>query len=484
MFIVVILMVGHKAGEASGWIALIPAVCMAGFATFLMTTLKEPVVERFPWLREAQPVPLSFGLQVDQLSVSTLFMLSWVAVAGILFSRDYVKRRFDELGITGKRHYSIYYGLYLLYASSLTSAVLSTNLIQFYLFFEVELVASWALVCLYGYGKQERIALLYFIWTHAGAVLLLSGMFMAAHHIGSFEIADLVRLLGLPAASLATLLMALGLLIKMGALGLHAWLPITYVGAPAPVTALIGATSVGIGTYGLARLVLPLHEVIAGPTASLFALWALLTMLYAAITALASRDFKRLVAYLSMSQMNYCSFGLWTLTRTGVAGAISYSISHGFAIALLFLVSGSVYHLTGTNEIKKHGGLAKAIPCSAISFLVGTLTIGGIPPTMGFKSKLLLLAGAWERGYLSGLFEIILAFFGTVIVPILTVGYEFWTLKRVFLGRLPKGYKEKKISKRMITALIIIAIMPVICGIWPRVTADYIDYAVENILAM
>ena len=449
-------------------------------APLVLTAHEQNVLEEYLWT--TTPVKLMFGLLGDGLSVPILFTMIFVFAFSVLFSIPYMRRRMqmgDIVESDGK--YAVYYTFYLLYAGSVLGAILSTNLIEFYLFFESAVVFSWFLIFIYGYGKREKISLTYFIWTSVGALFLLTGILFAYQYIGSFEIADLWRISESPIGTWIGLAFTLGILVKIGALGLHGWLPSTYGEAPTPVSAVLGATSVVLGTYSLARLLVPFREVMFGISGWL-ELWALLTILYAGVMALRQSDTKRLVAYLSMSQMNYCFLGVFTYMFHGVLGAVSYSISHGLAIALLFLVAGAIQYRTGTRNMDELGGLAAKLPSSMIAILVGFLTIGGLPPSVGFKSKFILLTGAFERAIISSPLEVIIAILAATVATIITVAYEFRTVWRVFYGKLPKQLQDlRQEPLSMIVALLALSSLLILFGIWPMIITKPLDVFFEHL---
>jgi formate hydrogenlyase subunit 3/multisubunit Na+/H+ antiporter MnhD subunit len=211
-------------------------------------------------------------------------------------------------------------------------------------------------------------------------------------------------------------------------------------------------------------------------------LWALLTILYAGVMALRQSDTKGLVAYLSMSQMNYCFLGVFTYVFHGVLGAVSYSISHGLAISLLFLVSGAILYRTGTRNMDELGGLAEKLPSSMIAILVGFLTIGGLPPSVGFKSKFILLTGAFERALVSSPLEWIIAILAATVATIVTVAYEFKTVWRVFYGKLPKQFDDLRQEPiPMIVALFAMSSLLILFGIWPIIITKPLEVFFEHL---
>ncbi len=481
LFAPIVFVLGRRFGKRIGWLALVPLICITLFLIYLIPVVQENAVsEQYVW---APVMQLNFGLLADGLSVSVFFMLAFVFTVSILLSIPYMERRIaGQYGSENKTAYAIYYTLFLLYAASVGGAMLATNLVELYIFFEVALISSWGLVVAYAYGDRWKIALKYFLWSHVGAFSLLSGILLVRWRVGSFEIADLWMLKGDPMALWIGVAIMLGLFVKIAALGLHSWLPDTYSESPAPVSAVIGATSVCLGTYFIIRLLAPLQDAML-PISGWIELWALLTILYGGLMALVQTDFKRVVAYLSMSQMNYCVLGAFTYVELGVLGAASYSISHGLAIALLFLVSGSILYRTGTRDINKMGGLVSKMPSAIIASLIGFLTIGGVPPTVGFKSKFVLLTGAFERGFASSYLELSVAAIAATLATVITLAYEFWVVWRVFYGSLPEDLRGVKESpSTIVISLLVLGSLSVVIGIWPALITDPLEVVISGLL--
>src|SRR2546426_3292469 len=243
--------------------------------------------------------------------------------------------------------YGLYYALYSLYALGMIGTVLSTNLIQFYAFFEIMLVPSFFLIAEWGYGEREKISLMYFFWTHVGALVLLVGILVTAYLSGVTDM-DVVRVffssnpnvvpsivrLGVVAA------MCFGFFVKMAQFGLHIWLPNAHAEAPTPISALLSPAMIGIGGYATVRIVMTIYPDMFFALSAFFAGWALVTMIYGGAMALVQDDIKRLLAYSSVSQMGYILFGLASFTQIGIAGSMFQYVSHGTAKGILFIVAG------------------------------------------------------------------------------------------------------------------------------------------------
>jgi NADH-quinone oxidoreductase subunit M len=473
--------IGRTIGKQVSWLVFLTFLGISlVYVSLFPTVMHEGILEQYRWV--TSPINLTFGLLADGLSVPIIFTYMFVFAFTTLYSRPYMERRLNLDDIEeNNEQYARFYTFFLLYAASVAGAMLSTNLIEFYLFFEMGLVFSWLMVLLFGYGDRERNSLLYFLYTHIGGGLLLIGIINANLAVGSFEITDLAHIAAHPNAFWIGIAITIGLLVKIGALGLHGWMPDTYSETPAPISAVLGATSVLLTTYSMARLMpafqKPLHGI-----SGWIELWALLTILYAGIMAIVQKDSKRLVAYLSMSQMNYCVLGVYTFIDMGVLGSISYSISHGLAIALLFLVSGALLYRTGTRDMTQMGGLAEKLPVAILATLAGFLTIGGVPPTVGFKSKFLLLSGAFVRGFDSSWLELIVAILAGSLATLITLGYEFRTIWTVYYGKLPENLKNvTSVPTTMAISLLVMSALSVLFGIWPALITDPLEVFIEHI---
>jgi proton-translocating NADH-quinone oxidoreductase chain M len=296
---------------------------------------------------------------------------------------------------------ALYFALYLTFSMGMLGTVLATNLIQFYVFFELMLVPSFFLIAFYGYGARRRIALMFFFWTHAGAVVLLLGLLAMGFFAGGFDF-DTIRenASNIPAQWLPLIVFALviGLGVKLAAFMLHIWLPYAHAEAPTPVSALLSPAMIGIGAYGLLRLWM---ELLAGTGSyeqySLYInMWGLATMIYGGAMALMQDDIKRVLAYSSISQMGYILFGLSSESILGITGGTMMYITHGLGKAILFMMAGSIILQTGTRSMSKLGGLAGKMPYTAVIAMIGALTIIGIPPTSGFMAEWILFNGVLQ----------------------------------------------------------------------------------------
>lgn len=433
------------------------------------------VVEHYSW---APTAGLTFGLRADGLSIWVLLTVNLLCLGISIYSVPYMEHRLHEWEHEtgehlGNQAYATYYALYLLYAIGMLGTVMATNTIQFYFFYELMLVPSWALINNYGYGEREYIGMMYFLWTHVGAVIMLTGLLASYWITGSFEISALSAVVGHPYAGWIAFAILIGFFTKMAVFGVHIWLPYAHGEAPTPISALLSPAMIGIGSYAAIRLVVvPMASVFA-TFSMVFTVWALLTMVYGGLMALAQDDIKRFLAYSSISQMGYIFLGLASAAAYGEAGAIFHYVSHGFGKCILFGVAGILITHTGTRSIKKMSGLADKMPWTATLAILGFFAIGGMPPTLGFMSKFMIFSGVFDTA-LTNPAQLAVAVVAVIMTP-LTLGYSFWTVRRVFYGPLAEGMGEvKEAELQYLLPLAVLALIAVIIGVYPRLVTDYL----------
>jgi len=471
-------LLGKSMGKKTGWIAAAPLlVTLLLLLSVSSQTLQGgSYVESYDWI---PTFDIGFDLQVDGLNIWVLLTINILCLFISIYSIPYMEHRFHEMeketgeDVSGSG-YPSYYTLFLLYAVGMLGTVMATNTIQFYMFYELMLVPSWALINNYGYGERERIGMMYFMWTHVGAVILLAGLLSGYWITGSFAISALSGVVGHPLAGWVVVAILLGFLTKMAVFGIHIWLPYAHAESPTPISALLSPAMIGIGTYAAVRMVaVPMHETFAS-FSMVFSVWALVTMVYGGFMALAQDDIKRFLAYSSVSQMGYLFLGLASATAYGEAGAIFHYVSHGFGKCILFCAAGVLIDRTGTRSIKKMGGLAAKMPVTATLVLIGFFAIGGVPPTVGFMSKFMIFTGVFESALIGSEAQLMVAVV-SIIMTVLTVGYSLWTVRRIFFGPLAEGMEDvKEGSMLMLAPMAVFAVIAIVIGVYPRLVLDYL----------
>ena len=381
-------------------------------------------------------------------------------VASIVDTRKYLN---TQMGL--------YFALYLAFSMGMFGTVLATNLIQFYVFFELMLVPSFFLIAFYGYGARRRIALMFFFWTHVGAVVLLLALLAMGFFAGGFDF-DTIRANAsqIPVQWMSIIIFALviGLGVKLAAFLLHIWLPYAHAEAPTPVSALLSPAMIGIGAYGLLRLWLDLLTGSYAEYSLYINLWGLATMIYGGAMALMQDDIKKVLAYSSISQMGYILFGLGSESILGMTGATMMYITHGLGKAILFMMAGSIILQTGTRSMSKLGGLAGKMPYTAVITMIGALTIIGIPPTSGFMAEWILFNGVLQTGVNHWDSLRVTVFGFGILATVLSSAYILWMYKRVFFGKISEEHVHVRDSSRYITVtMAVLAAITLIIGVYP-----------------
>jgi len=348
----------------------------------------------------------------------------------------------------------LYFALYLAFSMGMLGTVLATNLIEFFVFFELMLVPSFFLIAFYGYGARTRIALMFFFWTHVGAVVLLLGLLAMGFFAGGFDY-DTVKsnVAKIPAQWMSIIIFSLvvGLGVKLAAFLLHIWLPYAHAEAPTPISALLSPAMIGIGAYGLLRLWLELLTGNYTQYSFYINIWGLATMVYGGAMALMQDDIKKVLAYSSVSQMGYILFGLGSESILGITGGTLVYVTHGLGKAILFMMAGSIILQTGTRNMSRLGGLAGKMPYTAVIAMIGGLTIIGVPPTSGFMSEWILFGGVLQTAvHHADPARAILFGFG-ILTTILSSAYILWMYKRIFFGKIPERLVNVTDSNRYIT---------------------------------
>ncbi|BAA80412.1 NuoM homolog [Aeropyrum pernix K1] len=387
------------------------------------------------------------ALAVDGFSYPFVLGVSVVTALVAVYGYKYMEVRLREMEGEGERApgHAAYLILYSIFSSTMLGIAYSLNFLLFIIFLELSLLSSFLLIAFYGYGDRRRIALLYFVWTHiAGALALLGGLYYVIK-TGTFDVATVeggrIVYFSSPAdrsvyAAIAGVSLLLGMLVKMAVFGVHMWLPYAHAEAPTPISALLSPNLIGLGGYGIARFAAAFYPWLLEDLKPLLVGLAFVTIVYGGLVALSQLDFKRLLAYSSISQMGYMLLALSTLHPLGFAAASLIFLGHAVGKAVLFMTAGVfITEAHGLRNIARMGGLARLYPLTAAAALIGFLHLAGIPPAFGFWGELYLTLSVLNYpGYSDavslGLLAIIL-----IVAFTVTAAYSFITMRRIFFGR-------------------------------------------------
>ncbi len=465
----IIYFLGGKLKRKTSWLAFIPLAVST--AIIVLSSIKVfyggTILETYRWTDF-----FNFGLLVDGLSAAPALMITFLGTITAIYSINY-----SDYG----GEYGSYFALYVLYVAGMLGVVLSTNLLQFYLFWELMLVPSYFLIAEWGYKEAKKVAFKYFLFTHVGAIAILFGILsiyvLTPTH--TFTISDLptqVSLLQRSAQTLIATLLFLGFAFKMGLFPFHTWLPDAYAEAPTPISVLLSGVMSEIGAYALVRMVVTVFAPTWIEFVYVVAGIALFSMIYGGAMALVQDDMKRLLAYSSISQMGYITFGLSMVSIQGLTGSVFHIVNHGICKGLLFMTVGAITYQTGLRNMDKLNGLADKMPVTATAALVGALGIAGAPPTNGFQSEWLIFEGGFQAHHP------FLTIIG-VVSTALTVGYMLWMIRKVYFGPLPENLTNVKDAPlSMLIPMGLLTVLAVVLGVYPTPVLKIIVPYVHNFI--
>ncbi len=400
-------------------------------------------------------------LNFDFISHAFGLTICLVSAMVALFALPYMKHRFEEMERNVESEFRKYIFLYDLYAASMLWLVYSGNLILLYVFLEITLITAFLLIYSYGYGNRRWVGLLYLIWCAVAGVLTLAGFIIIAFDNNTLAL-DALKNVGM----LAWAFIFVGMLIELPVLGPHVWLPWAHAEAPTPVSALLSPLTVGLAGYVLLRIYLVDPIFIDTYRIPILA-YAIFSSIYAGFSVFKQTDFKRLLAYSTVSQMGYMLVAL-CLGPFGLIGLVIQYMSHAFGKSILFSSAGgiiAVHH--GLRDINKMGGLHDSIPTISNAAVFGFLNLGGVL-TVGMLGEFFILRGVIDTfGVTTRSLPIILA---VIFMFILSVWYGFYTIRKVFYGK-PKDTKRLEISRYFYVPLFIIGILSVLLLFPPLSTA-------------
>jgi NADH-quinone oxidoreductase subunit M len=456
------------------------ALAVVLYLNFDRTQSGMQFVERFDWIPSFH---IQYFMGTDGISVTMILLTALLSFLCVFASWNI------EKGIKG------YFFLFLLLETGMIGTFCALDLVLFYMFWEVMLLPMYFLIGIWGGPRKEYAAIKFFLYTLAGSVFMLIG-FLALYYYGgeprTFDMLELANrhrvfaqdsllILGLPFGKVVFLLLFVGFAIKVPMFPFHTWLPDAHVEAPTAISVILAGVLLKMGVYGIFRLCYPILPEASTWFAPMLAVFGAINIIYGGLCAMHQTDFKKLVAYSSVSHMGYCLLGLAAFTFVGMNGSLLQMFNHGTATAMLFLLVGVVYDRAHTRDLNAFGGLAHRMPVYATVSAIAFFASMGLPGLSGFISEALVLIGSFNadatmaQGFASvspaisgeNIFKIctILAALGVI----LTAAYLLWTVQRVFLGPLNEKWKDlPDINGRELFTLVPLAALVFILGVYPH----------------
>jgi NADH-quinone oxidoreductase subunit L len=428
---------------------------------------------KYTWLQFSPNIAIDLGIILDPISVMMLVMVTFVSLMVHIYSLAYLK---------GEERFPTYYAFLGLFTFSMLGLVVSSNIFQMYIFWELVGLSSFLLIGYY-YDRPSALAACKkaFIVTRFADAGFLIGILILSFYAGTLDFRTLIErltsydtpqmqsavaasLMGVSALTWGLVLIFIGGAGKSAMFPLHIWLPDAMEG-PTPVSALIhAATMVVAGVFLVARL-FPVFSM-SPPALNIVAWVGIVSAFIAAVIACTQTDIKRVLAYSTMSQIGFMMFSLG-VSRSGIEGSEGYTASmfhlftHAMFKALLFLGAGAVIHFVHSNEMKDMGGLRKYLPITHITFLIACLAISGVPPFAGFFSKEEILLTAYHSNGI--------IYYTALFTSCLTAFYMFRLYFSIFWNKQAQAHSEHhgEGGFAMMLPLVILAIGAAGAGLIP-----------------
>jgi len=399
-------------------------------------------------------LPIGIALVLDGLTVFMLITVNLMAFFIAIYSINYMER------FTSKWKF---YTLFLLMVAGMNGVVITGDMFNLFVFLEIASVASYALVA-FGTERHElEAAFKYTVMSTVGSLFILLGIVFLYSYTSTLNMADMANILAQKGASNITIMVSvlfiMGFGLKAALVPFHAWLPDAHPSAPAPISAMLSGILIkSLGVYTLCRVFYNIIGINSSLSLILMVLGTL-SMVIGVFLAIGQWDFKRLLAYHSISQIGYVILGIGLGTPLGMIGGLFHLFNHSVFKSLLFLNSGAVEYATGTRDLQKMGGLMAKMPITGTTSLIASMSIAGIPPFNGFWSKLIIIIACVQANRLGYAFWAVLA-------SILTLASFMKVMKYAFFGKLrEKWNKVEEVPVFMKLAMVILALICVVGGV-------------------
>lgn len=440
---------------------------VVSFVLFILALYGIAVTQQLPMIVYKMgnwPPPLGIVMAFDSFSAFMVLIISIIVFTGSLFSLRYMSN------YTGQWKF---YTLFMLMTAGMMGICITGDLFNMFVFLEIAAISSYALVA-FGVGAEElEASFKYIVMGEIGGLTFLLAIALIYAKTSTLNLADIstslqvIRHTTFFSMTLGMMLFAFS--IKAALVPFHSWLPDAYPAAPAPISSLLaGICTKVFGIYTTARIVFNVFGLTRANDPMFFNILiglGLLSIAFAGLTALNQKDYKRLLAYSSISQVGFIMLGFGIGNYYGVVGAILYILAHGLAKALLFLTSGSVVHATGTRDLQKLAGLGERMPTTAWSFRIGALSVIGLPPLVGFFAKLLIIMGAIKAGFI---WLAILA----IVLSVLSLAYLLKIESSVFMKKGKIDAKTAPFTMRI--AMVFLVVLIVLFGIGFQPIIDFV----------
>ncbi|MBS1874599.1 MAG: NADH-quinone oxidoreductase subunit M [Acidobacteria bacterium] len=429
------------------------------------------LVEAAEWIPS---IGASYKIGVDGVSMLLIMLTTLMGLVSILCSWSAIEDRVKE-----------YYAMFLLLQVGMLGVFMSLDFFLFYVFWELVLIPMYFIIAIWGGERKLYASIKFFLYTAAGSVLMLLGIlvlyFQHQHQFGyyTFDIERLMSLnLDLGVQRWVFWALFLGFAVKVPMFPFHTWLPDAHTEAPTAGSVILAGVLLKMGTYGFIRFSMPLlpKAAIDPQIVNILVILSLIGIIYGALVSLMQKDWKKLVAYSSVSHLGFCTLGIFAMTPAGLSGSVIQQINHGLSTGMLFLVVGVIYERRHTRLISEYGGLAKVMPNYAVVFAIAMLSSAGLPMLNGFIGEFTILAGTFEAN------KVWAACASSGVI--LAAAYLLWLYQRTMLGQVtnPKNENLKDLNFREWAIFIPMIALCFWIGLYPKPLFDILDKPVAQLV--
>jgi NADH-quinone oxidoreductase subunit M len=452
-------------------------------------------VEKVSWIRASLPmvgdINIEYFMGIDGISIPMILLTSIICFVAV----------FPSFGIN--KAVKGYFAMYLLLDLGMMGVFCALDFFLFYIFWELMLLPMYFLIGVWGGPRKEYAAIKFFIYTLAGSVFMLLVMIGLYHSVGSFNILEMMNAanfkdgaifggVGTTIRYVAFMALFIGFAIKVPLFPFHTWLPDAHVEAPTPISVILAGVLLKMGAYGMIRIAFPIFPDAFGYFQTLIAWIGMISIVYGALCALGQhkigkRDFKKLIAYSSVSHMGLVILGLSSMRPEGTVGAIFQMFNHGIITAMLFMIVGVIYDRAHTRGLDDFGGLAKKMPVYTGIMAIAFFAAIGLPGMSGFISEILVFIGSFKS------FPVLTVISGLSII--LGAAYMLWALQKIFFGNLPEKwqgpwdptgikYKTDDLNGLELTAFIPLAVIVIFLGVYPNPILNLLTSSVNHFIEL
>lgn len=462
---------------ALGFAIITLLLCIPLWLHFDPTTSDMQFREFFPWI---SALNINYSLGVDGISMPMVVLTTVTTLVVVLASWHTITQRVSQ-----------YLATFLFVQGMMVGVFSSLDAILFYVFWEGMLIPIYLNIGIWGGKRRVYASVKFFIYTFAGSALMLVAFLYLQDKTNSLEILKFMDYgpISRPVQDLLFFAFLFAFAVKIPMWPFHTWLPDAHTEAPAGGSVVLAALMLKLGVYGFLRFNLPVT-----PDASRDYQWimiglSLFAIVYVAVVAIAQKDMKRLIAYSSIAHMGFATLGtfmIYIIIKHGAGsyadaymaleGAMVQMISHAFSTGALFIGIGILYHRMHSRMINDYGGVANTMPVLAVLMMLFALSNVGLPGTSGFVGEFMIILSSFRANFW-------LAFLAATTL-IFAAAYTLWMYKRVFFGKVEHEAvaQMKDISGAEKLALIILAALVIIIGVYPQLLLNVFHASVDHLL--